>query len=65
MNELPPRLQEALDLVVLGKTREEIGIILGISVFGADALVRRLREWFGVHSRELVIVQAFRQGLIK
>jgi DNA-binding CsgD family transcriptional regulator len=62
---LSRRLADALPLLVAGKTDREIGMILGISLHGADGLVRRLRELFGVHRREQVVAEAFRRGLVK
>jgi LuxR family quorum sensing-dependent transcriptional regulator len=62
---LTPRLAEILPLVADGKTDREIGIIIGISLSGADMLLRRLRQVFGVSTRSQVVAEAFRRGLVK
>jgi two-component system nitrate/nitrite response regulator NarL len=62
---LTPRLRKTLDLVVDGRTDREIGVALGLTSHGADALSRRLRDLFGVPTRAQVVAEAFRRGFVK
>jgi DNA-binding CsgD family transcriptional regulator len=62
---LTPRLRQTLDLIVAGKTDREIGVALGLTDHGADMLLRRLRDLFGVPTRTQVVAEAFRRGLAK
>jgi len=61
---LSKRETEILELVRIGKTNQEIGLILGISVCTVKNHVRNLMEKLNVSTRGYAVVKATNMGLI-